>query len=334
MKAIALEARSRALAVLLFKYLSCASASRVLALDNEVSLRFALPSEYNDPYELFLQPDRPLESDEERAFVQFFLGDLTHFPIACFSRRPESVVMWAHYCQEGTGIVLAFDEDALANRFPILYAKDVEYSDEPALLSSDNVKWATTTWKRRHALWLINEAYGTAYFTKRADWAYEHERRLVVDADQLDRLHERDFLGRFPPNVLRYIIVGPKSPDDLVALCQTRANSFSVPLLRFSIGRRSYDPYFVARDGAPLVWHDGSFVEAENVCSECGEPAVLNDGEACGWCDITDAHAADVASHSLLTATIGMGLERLEVNFNGAEVKGYRIKGKRAKRST
>ena len=48
--------------MLLFKYVSPDAAPWVFENADELSIRFGLPRTYNDPYELFLQPDTPLES--------------------------------------------------------------------------------------------------------------------------------------------------------------------------------------------------------------------------------------------------------------------------------
>jgi hypothetical protein len=105
--------------MLIFKYLSPDAVDKVCADANELSIRFGLPKAYNDPYELLLQPDSPLENKERRAFYAYFLGKVIEAPVACFSRRPDSVVMWAHYGRESTGICLGFDEEALVNELPI-----------------------------------------------------------------------------------------------------------------------------------------------------------------------------------------------------------------------
>jgi len=50
--------------------------------------------------------------------------------------------MWAHYAGNGTGICLGFDEDALVDEFPVAYVGDLSYSNGPATVESDFVKWA------------------------------------------------------------------------------------------------------------------------------------------------------------------------------------------------
>lgn len=66
--------------MLVFKYLALAGARKVLERDDSLSLKFGLPREYHDPYELFLQPSERLATEELRAFFDFFFGRVVHTP--------------------------------------------------------------------------------------------------------------------------------------------------------------------------------------------------------------------------------------------------------------
>jgi hypothetical protein len=136
--------------MLLFKYLGPEAVSHVLACDGEIALKFNRPESFNDPYELFLQPDAPLQSDELMAFYEHFLREVPQLPVSCFSKRPESIVMWSHYGRDCTGICLGFDEDELADTFPIAYIDNVSYADGPAQISSHLVQHAFATGKPAH----------------------------------------------------------------------------------------------------------------------------------------------------------------------------------------
>src|ERR1700733_13230580 len=190
--------------MLLFKYVSPDAAPRVFESADELLIRFGLPSTYNDPYELFLEPDRPLESEEQRAFYDYFVRKVVEAPVACFSRRPDSVVMWAHYARETTGICLAFDEDALVNQLPVAWVSDIEYADGPATIEAEIINYAYVTGKRRHTFRLLAIAHRAAYFRKRIDWQYEAERRIVVPPDAVED-HNGVLLGKVKPEALRYI---------------------------------------------------------------------------------------------------------------------------------
>ena len=189
MKAITINTFSARIGIrdmLLFKYVSPDAISKVFQNSDELSIRFGLPSTYNDPYELFLEPDAPLASEEQRAFYDYFLGAVVQAPVACFSRRPDSPVMWAHYAREGAGVCLAFDEDVLIDQLPVAWVGDIEYSDGPATIDSGIINFAYMTGKRRHTIHLLAIAHRAAYFKKRIDWQYEAERRIVVLPDALE----------------------------------------------------------------------------------------------------------------------------------------------------
>ena len=49
--------------MLLFKFVSPDAATKVLQNPDELSIKFGLPKSYNDPYELFLQPDPAVSTD-------------------------------------------------------------------------------------------------------------------------------------------------------------------------------------------------------------------------------------------------------------------------------
>src|SRR6478736_425775 len=273
--------------MLLFKFVSSDAAGKVFERAGELFIRFGLPRAYNDPYELFLQPAPPLEDEGQRAFYEFFLGEVAEAPVACFSKRPDSVVMWAHYGKEGTGICLGFDEDILVDQFPVAYVGDITYADRPATLPSQLVEFAYTTGKRRHSFRLIEIAHRAAYFTKRSDWEYEAERRVVVTPDAVE---DRNgiLLGRISPNALRYIILGSKVSTAIKELCQVRAQEWGVSVIQMRVGSRTFTPFFTGATMPAGVWSGAGFENPAAVCGECGEPADLLESGKCQWCDISE----------------------------------------------
>jgi hypothetical protein len=317
--------------MLIFKYLSPEGITHVFRRRGEVSLRFALPRDYNDPYELFLQTDKPLRSKKHRAFYKYFLGKIKQFPVTCFSKRPDSVAMWAHYGRDAAGVCLAFDEDDLADKFPSAFVGDVKYLEGPAQIPAWKVVYAYTTEKNRHSEWLLNDAYGLAYFAKRSEWQYESERRLIVDPKALK--HSNGILlAKLPRRVLRYIIVGPQAQDSIRQLCRRRASEYRVPLLELRIGKTRYKPFFSTASGDVMTWNVKGFRKSSEVCISCGEPARVNAGALCRWCAIEPSEVAEAATRSLMTIALDLGVTSLvEVGFTGAKQKGWRVR--RARRS-
>ena len=307
--------------MLLFKYLNADSVLRSLEYPDNVVLKFGLPSSFNDPYELFLQPDQALDSEEHLAFYDYFLSEIPQLPVACFSKHPNSVAMWAHYARDQSGACLAFDEDTLANMYPVAYVDDVIYSRHPAQIDSDLINYAFATGKRRHTLALLSAANRLAYFTKRTEWQYEGERRLVVSLDDVQE-EGSHLISRVPGRVLRAIIIGRNSDKTVRQRCNEWGLKMGVPVMDFRISQRTYEPFFL-QDAQPLSWRGTEFVALENVCSECGDPCVVGQPR-CRWCGISDKARAEAPKRSMLTATLHYGIDDgIEVDFRGLQPKGH-----------
>jgi Protein of unknown function (DUF2971) len=308
--------------MLLFKYVSPDAAPKVFEGASELSIRFGLPKTYNDPYELFLVPYPPLEDEEQRAFYNYFLGEVVEAPVACFSKRPDSVVMWAHYGREGVGICLAFDEDALVDQFPIAYVGDITYSDGPAKVSSGIVQYAFTTGKRRHTLRLLEIGHRAAYFMKRSDWQYEAERRVVVPPDAVED-RAGVLLGKVSPEALRYIILGPRTDPVVKKLCQERSQEWSVPLIELRIGSRTFAPFFTGPYMPAGTWSGADFEKVADVCGECEEPANLSESGKCQWCDIAKEAKESAPGRSGLTLSLYYGIDKgIPLAFDGMDPRG------------
>jgi hypothetical protein len=312
--------------MLIFKYVSPDAVSKVFEQTDKLLIRFGLPRDYNDPYELFLQPSPPIEAEEVRAFYLFFLGELAQAPVACFSKRPESLVMWAHYGREGAGMCLGFDEDRLVNEFPLAYVADISYSDGPATVAAGLVEFAYETAKRRHTLALIETAQRAAYFTKRSDWAYESERRIVVPPNAVEE-HTGVLVGKVGPEALRYIVVGPAMGPDLRELCESRAKRWHVPVIRLRVGTRTFAPFFSGDKMSAGVWSGSGFQEIVEVCDKCGEPSDHLESGECSWCVITEDAQRAAGNRSLLAATLALGIDKgLPFAFQGLMPRGQLVR--------
>jgi len=318
--------------VLLFKYLSPDGALKVLDSQERCTLKFSLPDAYNDPYELFLQPSEPLDEEVERAFFKFYLGRVLQTPMTCFSGRPDSVPMWAHYTHEGAGACIALDAEAVSDEFSLAYLADVDYSDEPAMIDSQTIIQAATTMKRRHALMMIAEANRAAYFAKRDEWSYECEKRLVVHRSELEEANGL-LLKHMPASALRSIIVSPKTRQDVRELCEARANSTGVPLLEVRFGRTTYAPFFLDSGERPLCWEEDGFQECSEVCCECGEPSsAIDDDSLCQWCGVSASAIRSGPGLSGLTISLHYGIdEGIPFEFADLEPVGRLIKERRAR---
>ena len=320
--------------LLLFKYLSPGGALKSLSDESGMQLRFGLPKTYNDPYELFLHPDPPCKTEGERAFYDFFLGTVAQAPVTCFSKRPDSVVMWAHYAHDGRGVCVGFDEDTLTNQFELAFIDDVTYRDAPASIDSGVVKFAFTTGKRRHTFRVLEIGHRAAYFMKRSDWQYEYERRMVVPPDAVVE-RENMLVAQIAPAAIRCLILGANVDSNVRPLVEARASQYGVPSFQLHVGRRTYQPFFRGSDGATTLWNGTVLESAVRVCASCGEPASELEDELCEWCGISKGARDSAPRRSMLTATLHYGIDKgIPLAFDGIEPKGRWVEEERRKRAS
>lgn len=304
---------------LIFKYLSPDLAKLALAATDQFSLGFALPMAFSDPYELFVTPDSELPSNA-LAFFSAFVGDIPEFPVSCFSKLPNSLSMWAHYCHQSGGVCVGFDENDLLTQFNVAYAADVKYRRTPAQLDSNAILMAVGTGKNRHTESVISQALTLAYFTKLSEWKYEREWRLVVNRDEL-RETECRFVAPLDYGAIRTIIVGAKTLPELTQLSEVRANEHNLQLLKCANGKRTRVLYFIGAGGETFVWKRRRFNISE-ACPGCAEPG---DGDSCVWCDIRDGDKADAISNSSYMSFRRSGALPAIVSFAGIPPRGRAV---------
>src|SRR5690554_4891940 len=98
------------------KYIGGGHLAKVFERRNYLTLKCSHPKDFNDPYELFLTIDFRVRA-EVLAFYADVIGKMPQHPVTCFSRTPANIPMWAHYADNLSGVVLEFDETALASEF-------------------------------------------------------------------------------------------------------------------------------------------------------------------------------------------------------------------------
>lgn len=286
----------------LYKYVGPSHIDKVLGQSGFVTLKCGLPSEFNDPYELFLTMDFK-EEPELIAFYADAVGKLPQLPVTCFSRSPSVVPMWAHYAEKLQGFVLEFDEEKIVEHCPKSGFGDIDYRDEPSDAVAKNLSLAYHIGKFRYMAFLHRSVFSAAYYTKQTCWAYEMERRMIVDPSEVvDRFGLT--LCDLPKSALKSIISGPRSTKEAEDFLSTHAAACGSQFLRARIGRSTGIPYFLDSSDRPLVFVDGSLVQAMRHCASCREPIEPNFAR-CSWCRITDSHrenAADRNSYRILAA--------------------------------
>jgi hypothetical protein len=232
--------------------------------------------------------------------------------------------MWAHYARDSKGICLAFDEDTLVESFPAAFIGDVSYSDQPAQVASSMIKYAFATGKRRHTVRLIAAVNRAVYFTKRSEWRYEGERRMVVDDEAVIDCNGSLF-GRVRNETLRYIILGQNIEKSLGDFCNEHAVTTGIPLLSSCVGKRVYEPFFSQGDRC-FRWNGSAFDQRAGRCRKCGDPNPVSPASLCKWCKIGEDVQENARARSMLSATLHYGIDHgIPMGFEGLEPRGNAV---------
>ena len=270
-----------------YKYFSNEVLELVFAREGFCGLKFSLPKDYNDPYELFLALDLSVPT-EHLATYSDIIQELPQFPTTCFSKSPIVSPMWAHYANNHSGFVLEFDTDRVRECFPDSSIRDVSYMDKPNTDLNDLLAKASVIGKPRHAAWLRDAVLSTAYFSKYNDWAYEQEARMVVDLYETEDVAGNTILF-LPIDCITAIIVGGQFPEQKKPPVKALTDQYRLDLYKVEIGKSYPEPYLIDEEKCVHVFVDGLIAECGRICASCSEP-LLEDAESCPWCRITDSH--------------------------------------------
>lgn len=131
--------------------------------------------------------------------------------ILSLSEIPDHELMWAHYADRHTGLVLCFDEQHAffdrrrSEHDEFYFVRRVIYSDKPAVSMAS----------------LDGDAL---LVTKGKKWAYEREWRMLIPLKDASRsitiAGDRVHLFSFPPDVIKGIIIGAHAIDAFEASLQ------------------------------------------------------------------------------------------------------------------
>jgi hypothetical protein len=138
-------------------------------------------------------PDGPLVSPEVRSVMQ-------QMGVCCFSDTYENDVMWVHYAGEYRGICVKYSTHDLRDGLPNAYAVRVQYDIQIPILRADE------TPDRQ-------EAAMKALSSKKSDWYYEREWRLLTKAEAIDVPGILKIHGQSP---VKGIYFGPRTEPDVI----------------------------------------------------------------------------------------------------------------------
>lgn len=279
----------------LYKYAGPGFIDKIFAKADAVSLRCGYPAEFNDPYELFLTVD----FKEDPGLIAFYadvVGELPQQPTTCFSRSPSVIPMWAHYANNLQGFALEVDEEKLQEHFPESGFGDVDYQDEPSKAVESHLYRAYEIGKFRYMHFLQQSVFTAAYFTKQLCWAYEMERRMVLDDIEVRKIDGMTLMD-IPSDCITAIICGPRASEETLNALRGHAHAIGCRFYQMKIGRSSGIPFFFDSMNSPAIFSEGSLAAAESHCSSCKEPTDHNI-ELCSWCQIDDSHRHEAAARN------------------------------------
>lgn len=271
----------------IYKYFSHDVFNLVFERDDFCGLKFSLPKEYNDPYELLLSLDLSVPT-EHLATYNDIIQELPQLPTSCFSKSPIISPMWAHYARNHSGFVLEIDTDKLSENFPEIVVRAVSYLEKASTELHSLLGKASVIGKPRYAVWLSDAVISTAYFSKYADWAYEKEVRVVASVDDVEDVGGNAIVF-LPIECVTAIIFGSKFPESKTESAREISDRYALKSYYLKIGRSFPVPYFFSDSDRVHIFSAEQITEADFTCDSCSEP-LISEGEQCPWCRITDSH--------------------------------------------
>lgn len=148
-----------------------------------------------------------LEQFSEKGYLEYIRYHLEYFKrfgILSVSRKPLDILMWAHYANDHTGIVLGFDW----NETGLPEAKEMVYQSHYRSLDL----WSHSK----------DELADVAFYQKSSHWSYEQELRSIfkIDDEMFKEDNPPDILEarkrKFNPHSLKEVIFGYKLTKEAV----------------------------------------------------------------------------------------------------------------------
>ena len=227
--------------MILYKYTSLETAQKILA---SAQIGFSRPGFFNDPF------DKPVATPEQstgylndmfaniRAQGKSYIWE-EYTGILSLTRSSSNALMWAHYSDGHSGVVLEVDADIAGftcverNMIPAQYGSVIYSRSRPtgqyySVFNESIAVGATHKFVLSHY-----EKWQRLFLTKPLDWAYEEEVRVAKCLNGLDsqgystnqsgnctivKIDERPLhCFEFPINAITRIIIGARADKDATA---------------------------------------------------------------------------------------------------------------------
>jgi len=113
------------------------------------------------------------------------LSQFINDKILCLTDVPDSILMWSHYAQNHSGMVLRFTDETPGN--PLVMARRVRYVDQmPSLFNDETLSNMLGGHKGLDTRQIMDEVI----YTKSSHWAHEREWRVSAGRGRSDGPYE------------------------------------------------------------------------------------------------------------------------------------------------
>lgn len=180
-------------------------------LKNE-KIKITPPNDFNDPFEFLVREktskgvsNNPLMVN---AWAQSYIDKMSKvMGVLCFSKIPNSLLMWSHYCDGLKGIVIEFDtsDETIKEYWKSPYRVFYSHKRFRIARRKDN-----TIKPERDIADLIT--------TKGKEWKYEKEYRYIFRLKDCDKLIENEktkYYTGITPKMITRVILGEKCDKEI-----------------------------------------------------------------------------------------------------------------------
>lgn len=200
----------------LFKYVSIERAKQIL---QNKTIRFTQSNQFNDAFELIptlniehikdVYLKKSINKKDLKGFSEFVYGyssriyeNYSNVGTLCLSSNFDTPLMWAHYADNYSGVVIGFDpEEGLLLDSP--NTTDLNNYCDIGPVNYKNERFRYPDSFKRNQLDFM--------FHKDKSWEYENEWRIVRSLDTLQKVNDNIFVGEFKAESVRCIIYGAET---------------------------------------------------------------------------------------------------------------------------
>lgn len=131
--------------------------------------------------------------------------------ILCLSKNPENILMWSHYADSHSGILVEFDEE---NEF--FNQSGINSPNED--IDKFYGKALPVIYRRsRPTFEFFDKSWLEMFFTKSIDWAYEEEHRMLMPLSEASRvINDKIYLFEIPAKAFKAIYFGVNFPQEKI----------------------------------------------------------------------------------------------------------------------